>query len=121
MRGCRDAPVCGDGSLGPVSMFAMDTLTVVRAARVIVGRDAGGLFAVSAVCTHQGYDLSVQNQQIVCLNEPVESHGTVFDRDGRVLTGPAPSALANLRVSVCDGRVFVGSERVPAGTRTAVG
>jgi Rieske Fe-S protein len=45
----------------------------------------------------------------------------VFDKDGRVTTGPAPSPLANLRVTVCDGRVFVGAELVPAGTRVAVG
>jgi cytochrome b6-f complex iron-sulfur subunit len=74
--------------------FAEEGLTYIAEARVYVGHDGGGLFALDAVCTHLG-----------CLIEPAEMgryrcpcHGSYFSPDGEALNGPATRPLRFLRL-----------------------
>ncbi len=80
----------------------------------IVGRDAGGLYAFSALCTHQYCTVSLRSAGASSCG----CHGATFDANGRVTRGPASSPLPNYQTTICEGNVFVDtSQEVPIGTR----
>ncbi|MFO0603567.1 MAG: Rieske 2Fe-2S domain-containing protein [Polyangiales bacterium] len=83
--------------------------------RVVVARDARGVYAFSAVCPHFGCVVEVgTGASTVC-----PCHGSTFDDDGTRLRGPATRSLINHPIALCLGRVYVDRSRsVPAGTRT---
>jgi cytochrome b6-f complex iron-sulfur subunit len=78
--------------LGQLDSYPRRSLTYVAEARVYIGRDGDGLYALDAVCTHLG-----------CLVEPHEDggfmcpcHDSLFDDEGRALSGPATKPLQHL-------------------------
>lgn len=115
-------PACGPPGavhLGPLSAFPQGAWRAVRGVPVIVGRDARGVFAFSAECTHHGCDLPAPTSASSGITCPC--HGARFDGDGAVTSPPASFSLDNYRVVVCDGAVFVHLDAVvPIGTRAAV-
>ena len=102
----RDVPV---GSLGSTG------------SRILLGRDAGGLYAMTSVCTHNQCDLSVYgtltDSGISC-----RCHGSGFSRTGERVKGPAIMPLKHFKVDVAaDGTIPVdASTAVDAAVRTAV-
>jgi cytochrome b6-f complex iron-sulfur subunit len=80
---------------------------------VALFRDDRGVHAISLVCTHLGCIVKPTAQGFDC-----PCHGSVFDRDGRVVRGPAPQPLSWFKVSA-DGAAVVVDEgiTVPLGTR----
>lgn len=67
-----------------------------RAERVVyLDREGDGYRALSATCTHLGCRVSWQadKNQFRC-----PCHGGVFDREGRVVSGPPPTPLQRLNV-----------------------
>ena len=83
---------------------------------VVLARDDRGLFAYTAVCTHQRCIVVVDKEGTRC-----PCHDSAFDPDGAVTRGPATRALPNHPVRICEGRVFVDRTHVvSAGTRVAV-
>ncbi len=105
--------------LGRPDEFAADSATHVAHLNLWVFRDDAGLYAMSAICTHlgciTGRDGGTGRFKCPC-------HGSVFEADGKVVAGPAPSGLNWLELSVApDGRIVVDQRRqVPAGTRLTV-
>jgi Rieske Fe-S protein len=79
-----------------------------------VVRDAGGLFAVSAICTHSGCTNQVSGGKFYC-----PCHGATFAFDGSNPTSPAHSALKHYAMCVdATGNVTVNtSTSVPVTTR----
>ena len=72
-------------------------------------RSAEGVVAYSAICTHQGCDVSqwkADSNRLLCV-----CHGTEYDPADRasVTFGPAPRRLPMLPVKVDDGVVVVAS------------
>lgn len=62
--------------------------------------------ALSPICTHLGCTVEIQGTRIVC-----PCHGSTYDREGRVLQGPAERALARYPVSVStDGVLTIDLE-----------
>jgi len=55
---------------------------------------AGGFVAVSPICTHRGCTVDVHGERLVC-----PCHGSTYDREGKVLKGPAQRALARYVVT----------------------
>ncbi len=88
---------------------------------VFIGRDAGGLYAVTSTCTHKGCDVTAEgagaNVSLFC-----PCHGSRFDRNGGVTQGPASAPLAHFAVEVdVTGDVSVhGDIQVDAATRVMV-
>lgn len=70
--------------------------------RLALLRDASGVYALSLVCTHLGCTVMVSAGELAC-----PCHGSIFDRQGRVLKGPADRALRRLVVEEREGMVEV--------------
>lgn len=79
--------------LGRPTDFTMLARRYFPAPRLFVGRDAGGLYALSAVCTHLGCIVRAEGVGFAC-----PCHGSRYDDDGRVVSGPAPRALSAVRI-----------------------
>jgi cytochrome b6-f complex iron-sulfur subunit len=88
--------------------YALDTLTFEQAARVYIGRDARGLFAINATCTHLGCTVKNVGGGTLPARFECPCHGSRFDAVGQVVTGPATRALERVRLTLADdGRVVV--------------
>lgn len=121
--GCNNSvsPPGGPVPGGNVSETAVGALRVLAGEVVVLGRDATGLYAMSASCTHAGCLISVAgapNQE--SLSCPC--HGSQFDANGAVTRGPAGAPLQHYQVDVAsDGTITIhGDEPVSAETRTPV-
>ena len=77
---------------------------VFRDQRLALLRDERGAYALSLVCTHLGCTVTVSASDLAC-----PCHGSRFDRQGRVLSGPADRSLTRIKVEVRDGVVEVVS------------
>lgn len=58
--------------------------------------------AVSPICTHLGCTVEIEESRLVC-----PCHGSNYDREGRVLRGPAEHPLARYPVEVTADDVLV--------------
>ncbi|MEO7113384.1 MAG: Rieske (2Fe-2S) protein [Polyangiaceae bacterium] len=113
-----DSPPPGD-DVGDASTFASGTWSAAgtRNNPYIVGQDAMGFFAFSAICTHQGCQIGSPSSSTGKTSCPC--HGAQFDGNGAVLRGPARQALPHFAVALCGGHVYVDSSTtVDASTRT---
>ena len=66
---------------------------VYQRSRIVVIRRHEDVYALSLVCTHLGCTVNVTPDRLVC-----PCHGSVFDRDGKVLEGPSNRPLERLRI-----------------------
>lgn len=66
---------------------------VYKEARVALLREGDAVYALSLVCTHLGCTVNVTPTELIC-----PCHGSSFDRQGRVLKGPADRELPRYRV-----------------------
>lgn len=94
--------------------LAADEAYVPPGRPIAVFRDAGGVYAVSTVCTHLGCIVRLENGGFDC-----PCHGSRFSLDGTVQKGPAPKALPWLSVSAVSADTFIIDESatVPAGQK----
>ncbi|MFC2080027.1 ubiquinol-cytochrome c reductase iron-sulfur subunit [Bacteroidota bacterium] len=86
--------------VGRVSDFPVDTYTFLEEHKIFVYRDHESMKAVSAVCTHLGCAIQRTTEGFEC-----PCHGSCYNDEGRVLSGPAPRALA-----------WYSMEKMPDGT-----
>jgi Rieske Fe-S protein len=119
--GPTGAATCGSGGFDTgraPATFAMGTGTYFSAMKLFVCRDAGGLYALSAACTHAGVTINFQASTggFRCF-----AHGSRFDLGGEVTRGPARSPLSHFLVCVgSDGTVQIDARTtVNAATRLA--
>jgi len=110
------AAACGTEPIdcGPPDTFVADTPVFFANGLFFVVRDANGLYAVSAICTHEGGTVNVMGSDYVC-----PRHAAVFDFDGNVLGGPAPLPLPHRAMCMLDnGNIGVNpSATVPQTQR----
>ncbi len=66
---------------------------VYRESRIAVVRDGNRYHALSLVCTHLGCTVEVTPTTVTC-----PCHGSVFDRSGKVVRGPADRPLERYEV-----------------------
>jgi nitrite reductase/ring-hydroxylating ferredoxin subunit len=66
-----------------------------RDERLILMRDTSGYYALSLICTHLGCTVIVTEDELSC-----PCHGSRFDRQGKVLKGPAGRPLERMKVEV---------------------
>ena len=90
-------------ALGDPRQFPVDTYTFLDEHNLFVYRDHEGVKAVSAVCTHLGCILEKSTDGFEC-----PCHGSCYNDQGEVLSGPAPRDLAWYRVSrSSDGKIMI--------------
>jgi|SRR5579863_207989 len=120
VSGCANptgTPPTGQVGAGNISALAVGALIVMS--NFVVARDANGVYAMSAVCTHAGCLLDDSSNSIAAgLGCPC--HGSTFDGNGTVTRGPAGSPLQHYAVTIAaDGSITVdGSQVVSASART---
>jgi len=66
---------------------------VYRESRIAVVREGNRYYALSLVCTHLGCTVEVTPKTVSC-----PCHGSVFDRSGKVVRGPADRPLERYEV-----------------------
>jgi Rieske Fe-S protein len=115
-------PATGSPPTGPVAagnMSALSVGTMLVMSNVVVARDAGGVYAMSAVCTHEGCLLD-DNSRTTTGGLSCACHGSTFDAAGNVTRGPARMPLPHYAVTIAsDGSITVdGSQPVSPSTRT---
>jgi len=85
-------------------------------ARVWVKRDPTGVTALVATCTHLGCEVhyNVEKKQWLC-----PCHGSIYDQEGRPVSGPALRALPRVAVELKpDGSLIIDtSKQVGMDTR----
>jgi nitrite reductase/ring-hydroxylating ferredoxin subunit len=117
-------PPAGALNVGPLTKYASDGMhkTTTGAQAVLIGRDAGGLWALSAICTHDLCNMDTGNGTITATSITCTCHGSIFHFDGKVQKGPASKALVAYELVVCpDGNVYVDKSKiVPAAQRFVV-
>ncbi|MCB8967599.1 MAG: Rieske 2Fe-2S domain-containing protein [Chloroflexota bacterium] len=98
--------------------YAPGSVTAVPGGHGWIVRDAGGLYAVTAVCTHLGCLVNHEADAFTC-----PCHGSRFRVDGSVLHGPALQALPHVALSrTAEGLLRVDlTQQVAATERLAVG
>ena len=89
---------------------------------VLIGRDAGGLYALSSLCTHLCCDLNSTQQGmaigVLDTNAGVSvirciCHGSEYAYDGSLVRGPAALPLAPYDLVLgCDGILYADTSRV---------
>jgi nitrite reductase/ring-hydroxylating ferredoxin subunit len=107
-------PSGGRYILGPLAAFPPGSRTFVAAARAWVVRDGGGLYALSAVCTHLGCTVQNDGSILAC-----PCHGSKYDGEGKVLAGPASRPLEYYAIDrASNGDLLLDAkEAVPATQR----
>lgn len=86
----------------PVADLPADGALVFRQERIAVMHEGDRIVALSLICTHLGCTVSVTPEGMVC-----PCHGSRFDRQGMVLTGPAQRPLARLEVEQLASELIV--------------
>jgi cytochrome b6-f complex iron-sulfur subunit len=90
-------------ALGDPRRFPVDTYTFLEEHNLYVYRDHEGIKAVSAICTHLGCTLEKSLDGFEC-----PCHGSCYNNEGEVLSGPAPRNLAWYGVSRgADGKIVI--------------
>jgi len=81
--------------------------------RVCIVREGDKVAAISTTCTHLGCIVSVAETGFAC-----PCHGSHYDQDGFVTSGPAPKALAWYQVTLApNGDLYVDKDNeVESGT-----
>jgi len=97
--GDPDAPLL---KLDEVPVGGAKNVTAGNGDKVIVTRPTEGeAVAFSAVCPHQGCTVAPDDEQLSC-----PCHGSTFELDGTLRTGPAEKGLESYAVKVVDGQVL---------------
>lgn len=114
-------PATGSPPTGPVSVGNISALPVGKMlvmSNVVIAHDAGGVYAMSAVCTHAGCLLD-ESSQTISAGLSCPCHGSAFDGNGNVTRGPARAPLQHYAVTIAaDGSLTVdGNQSVSADAR----
>ena len=83
---------------GTFENYPPDSMTMNKEQKVFIIRAKEGYFyAMSAVCTHLGCIANWKSEDgiVAC-----PCHGSKFDKEGRVIDGPAPRALPRFAVTL---------------------
>lgn len=76
-------------TIGNPADFPAGSATFLPDRRLYVFSGPDGLFCISSICTHLGCNVRHVGSGFEC-----PCHGSRYDENGRVISGPAPKALA---------------------------
>ena len=91
--------------IGQPSEFPPGTTRLIPEHKIMVVANQDGVGAISMVCTHLGCVVTRSEAGFAC-----PCHGSAFDNDGGLTSGPAPRGLRWLQVSqAVDGVVVLNA------------
>lgn len=95
-----EVEVTGANKLSP----GESTVVQVRGKAVVIVRNQKGFVAYSAVCTHLGCLVKWDRarEEFLC-----PCHAAFFDKNGQVVSGPAPGPLPPYKIKEIDDKVYV--------------
>ncbi|CAG0946938.1 cytochrome b6-f complex iron-sulfur subunit [Anaerolineae bacterium] len=100
-------PAPGPVEIGMPDEYAVGALSHIEKARVYLGRDERGFYAIIATCTHLGCIPRLDDNEFTC-----PCHGSRFASEGKVLSAPATRALERAFVGRnANGKLFVDRSR----------
>lgn len=105
---------CGTGAadVGAPSTFVLDKPVYFSTGRYFVVRDSSGIYAVTALCTHEGAVCTLTTGQYRC-----PRHGALFKYDGTIVSGPVSQPLKHYSACLlANGHVGVDTTKVVAKT-----
>ncbi len=99
--------------IGRPKNFPMGLVKKLEEKRIYVFSENEGFHAITSICTHLGCIVAITESGFQC-----PCHGSKFNRDGKVVAGPAPRPLPWLKMSQSvDGNLVVdATKEVKAGT-----
>jgi len=115
---------CSDSKMTNAPLKAMDLkagdLKFLSNAPAIVGRDSGGLYALSSICKHQNCDIAQGGKLLAGGIIQCGCHASQYDANGKVKGPPSTTDLDHIELTLAaDGTISVNpSKIVPAATRT---
>jgi len=106
--GAGGAPPENLVELGLLQDFPFGQLTGRPQRQLLVGFDGDGFYAMTSRCTHNNCDmLEFDKGEITSTGVNCSCHGSEFDLNGEVITGPANATLRHYYVWVSDNnRVY---------------
>jgi thiosulfate dehydrogenase (quinone) large subunit len=115
----NNPPMCGAGRVGAGPPSAVTLNNIVQIDRlgfdsIFVCRDASGVYAMSAACTHNKCTLEFKSaaQGFGC-----PCHTAIFDFNGEKQTSPAPSPLPHYAICLdTNGNLVVDPDQVVAAS-----
>jgi nitrite reductase/ring-hydroxylating ferredoxin subunit len=114
------AATCSTGAtdLGAAGQFAMNTPVYFGSpVRFFVVRDSGGLYALTANCTHEGVQMNVNNNT----NFKCPRHGALFTFTGAIISGPVTKTLKHYSLcKLANGNVGMTTTVVSSTDRLVI-
>jgi Rieske Fe-S protein len=118
-------------ALGTPAQFAEMGLHLATGTKVLIGRDAEGLYALTSVCTHKLCDMDGMMNDGSALGTVAKDrsgitcncHGSKFDALGKNVGGPggSPATLDPLKPYAlalgCDGQLYADTTMVVPDTQ----
>ena len=99
--------------IGKPENFPVGLVKSLEDQKVFIFSDSEGLHAISKICTHLGCIVALTDSGFQC-----PCHGSKFNRQGKVIAGPAPRPLPWLEISQSvEGSLVVdAAKEVKVGT-----
>ena len=91
----NEAETITEFDLGAAGDYPPGSRTVLADIPALLVHAEDGFHALGLTCTHLGCTVETSETGFIC-----PCHGSEYDSEGRVLTGPAPRPLPQLRVEL---------------------
>lgn len=104
--------VTGFGSkidAGPVANFPVGSVTRFREGKFYLSRLENGIIALYWRCTHLGCTVPWREDENLF---HCPCHGSIYERTGQNIAGPAPRPLDYMTVEIVNGRVIVNTREI---------
>lgn len=99
--------------IGPINTIQPNSVIFEAEQRTFVVREEkGSFYALSAVCTHLGCTTKWNDSGTAGTPEAVIScpcHGSLFNKYGEVIQGPAPRGLDRYRIKLEDDKIVINT------------
>ncbi|NLG70128.1 MAG: Rieske 2Fe-2S domain-containing protein [Firmicutes bacterium] len=104
--------VTGFGSridAGPLANFPVGSVTPFREGKFYLSRLEDGIIALYWRCTHLGCTVPWREEENLF---HCPCHGSIYERTGQNIAGPAPRPLDYMTVEIVNGRVIVNTREI---------
>ena len=95
--------------IGPVSQFPVNSITRFRDGKFYLSRLPEGVIALYWRCTHLGCTVPWREDEQLF---HCPCHGSMYERTGQNIAGPAPRPLDYMTIEIVNGRIVVNTGEI---------